>query len=225
MEEKVISIEEIIDALRKRWIIIVSMTLGLALISGIVSFFFIKPKYEASTKVFIGKESTETTGYNQSEVLMYQQLMKTYSETLKTSNLVKEALETVNTDLTVDQVINGLSVSPIQDTQILTVKFKSIDAIEAKEIVDSVVNEFVEVSKELVPNGTVRVVETVETPENPVSPDKVKNIVIGFLLGLMLSVGLSLLLEFMDNTFKTKDNIEEELELPVLGLIPNFKDK
>ena len=81
-------------------------------------------------------------------------------------------------------------------------------------------NEFIKISKELVPNGNVRVIEAVELPKNPVSPNKVMNIAIAFLLGLMVSVGLVFLLEYLDNTYKTKEQLENELELPVLGTIP-----
>ena len=56
MEEQVISISEIIDAVKKRWKIIALCTLIATLLSGIFSFFIIAPTYEASTKIFIGKE-------------------------------------------------------------------------------------------------------------------------------------------------------------------------
>ena len=59
-------------------------------------------------------------------------------------------------------------------------------------------------------------------PEKPVSPNKKLNILIAFVLGLMVSVGVSLLLEFMDNTFKSKTDLEQALDLPVLSTIPEF---
>ena len=59
MEEQVISLSEIFEALKKRWIMIVAITLVATLISGVLSFFVIDPVYEASTKVFIGKEESD----------------------------------------------------------------------------------------------------------------------------------------------------------------------
>ncbi|MEG2110649.1 MAG: capsular biosynthesis protein, partial [Clostridium sp.] len=56
------------------------------------------------------------------------------------------------------------------------------------------------------------------------SPNKKLNILIAFVLGLMVSVGLSLLLEFMDNTFKDKNSVENILGLPVLSSIPEFDE-
>lgn len=225
MEEEVIRIDDLIQALKKRWIMIVTITLIATLISGVVSFFLIKPQYEASTKVFIGKEEGADEAYNNNDIQMYQKLMKTYSETIKTKDLLNKALKTVKTDLKVEDVMNGITVVPVADTQILQIKFKSTSPEDAKNIIQAVTDEFMTTSKELVPNGNIRVIETVETPKNPVSPNKKMNIAIAFLLGLMVSVGLTFLLEFLDNTFKNKDEMERILELPVLGVIPNIDEE
>lgn len=217
-----ISISEIIDSLKKRWKLIVVITLCATLLSGVVSFFVLKPQYEATTKVFIGKEDGTDQGYNQSDVIMYKQLMKTYLETVKTKDLIGRALEDVKTELEVKEVLAGLTVTNVTDTQILEIKFKGKNPEEARDIVAAVTGEFINTSKTLVANGNVRVIEEVVVPENPVSPNKKMNIVIAFILGLMASVGICFLLEFMDNTFKSKEQLEREIDIPVLGTIPNI---
>lgn len=219
-----ISISEIIDSLKKRWKLIVVITLCATLLSGVVSFFVLKPQYEATTKVFIGKEEGSEQGYNQSDVIMYKQLMKTYLETVKTKDLIGRALEDVKTELEVKEVLAGLTVTNVTDTQILEIKFKGKNPKEARDIVAAVTGEFINTSKTLVANGNVRVIEEVVVPENPVSPNKKMNIAIAFLLGLMASVGLCFLLEFMDNSFKNKEQVEQELGIPVIGLIPLMED-
>ena len=217
-----ISISEILDSLKKRWKLIVVITLCATLLSGVVSFFVLKPQYEATTKVFIGKEDGTDQGYNQSDVIMYKQLMKTYLETVKTKDLIGRALEDVKTKLEVKEVLAGLTVTNVTDTQILEIKFKGKNPEEARDIVAAVTGEFINTSKTLVANGNVRVIEEVVVPENPVSPNKKMNIAIAFILGLMASVGLCFLLEFMDNTFKSKEQLEREIDIPVLGTIPNI---
>lgn len=225
MEEQVISISEIFEALKKRWILIVSITLVATLISGILSFFVIKPTYEASTKVFVGKEESSLEGYNTNDIQMYQKLLQTYAETIKTNEVIQAAINNTNADLSVKDVKDSLTVTPIADTQILQIKYKNNDPEVAKSILENITNEFVILSKELVPNGNVRVIEAVQLPEDPVAPNKKMNIAIAFLLGLMVSVGLVFLLEYIDNTFKTKENLERELSIPVVGLIPSFDEE
>ncbi|WP_270565913.1 YveK family protein [Clostridium beijerinckii] len=220
--EESIRIEEIINILLKRWKMILSITLLATLTAGIVSFFVIAPKYEASTKVFIGKEKTDSKdqNYNNSDIQMYQQLLKTYAEVIKTNALVEKAINAEGFDLTSKDVLAGLTVTPAANTQILEITYISKDRNLSKEVLDSITNQFIKTSTDLIPNGNVKIVEPAELPENPASPNKKLNIAIAFLLGLMISVGLAFLLEFLDNTFKTKDQLEQILGVPVIGAIP-----
>lgn len=221
MEEQVISLGEILEVLKKRWKMILIITLLATLVSGLVSFFLISPKYEASTKLFIGKEAGAEKGYDQSEIAMYQKLMKTYSEAIKTRDLVGRAIKSANSNLTEDEVLEKLTVVTVADTQILQIKINDKDPNMAATMVQAITNEFVTTSKVLVPNGNIKVIESVKVPETPVSPNKKMNIAIASLLGLMVSVGISFLLEFLDNTYKNREQLENELGIPVIGTIPN----
>ncbi|MDU5110355.1 MAG: Wzz/FepE/Etk N-terminal domain-containing protein [Clostridium sp.] len=224
MEEQVIRLDELFEALKKRWLMIVVITLLATVASAVLSFFVIKPQYEASTKVFIGKDDGESQGYNQNDVMMYQKLMKTYSEAIKTKDLVSRSLKGTSLTLEPEEVLDNLTVVSVADTQILEIKYKSKNPKEAEVVIDEISEEFIKTSKELVPNGNIKIIESVELPEKPISPNKKMNIAIAFLLGLMVSVGFAFLLEFLDNTFKNKEQLERELDLPVLGSIPNMKD-
>ena len=220
MEEQVISISEIIDAVKKRWKIIVLTTVLATVGSGIFSFFVISPTYEASTKIFIGKEGAESEGYNSSDVSMYQNLIKTYSELIKTKDLVNKAINNSQYDLSVNNVLNGITVNTLTGTQILQISYQSKSPSIAKNILESVTNEFINKAQELVPNGNVKILESVELPKNPVAPNKTMNIAIAFILGMMVGFGIVFLLEYLDNTYKNKEQLEKDLDIPVLGVIP-----
>ena len=220
MEEQVISISEIIDAVKKRWKIIALTTVLATVVSGIFSFFVISPTYEASTKIFIGKEGAESEGYNSSDVSMYQNLIKTYSELIKTKDLVNKAIDNSQYDLSVNNVLNGITVNTLTGTQILQISYQSKSPSIAKNILESITNEFITKAEELVPNGNVKILESVELPKNPVAPNKTMNIAIAFILGMMVGFGIVFLLEYLDNTYKNKEQLEKDLDIPVLGVIP-----
>ena len=220
MEEQVISISEIIDAVKKRWKIIALTTVLATVVSGIFSFFVISPTYEASTKIFIGKEGAESEGYNSSDVSMYQNLIKTYSELIKTKDLVNKAIDNSEYDLSVNSVLNGITVNTLTGTQILQISYQSKSPSIAKNMLESVTNEFITKAEELVPNGNVKILESVELPKNPVAPNKTMNIAIAFILGMMVGFGIVFLLEYLDNTYKNKEQLEKDLDIPVLGVIP-----
>ncbi|MGL5085405.1 MAG: YveK family protein, partial [Clostridium sp.] len=161
--------------------------------------------------------------YDTNEVIMYQKLLKTYSEVIKTKDLAKIAIDDSKVDIKPNEVLNNLTIVPVADTQILQIKFKGGSPIDSKKIVESVAKEFINLSKELVPNGNVQVLEEVQIPVNPVSPNKKMNLAIALLLGLMVGVGITFLLEFLDNTFKNKDALEKQLEIAVIGVIPTVE--
>lgn len=66
----------------------------------------------------------------------------------------------------------------------------------------------------------VLIVSPAIAPATQVKPDKKLNLAIAFLLGLMASVALALVLEFLDNTIKTPEDVAQHLGLPVMGVIP-----
>ena len=70
--------------------------------------------------------------------------------------------------------------------------------------------------------SSVQVVDPAITPKIPIKPNKKKNLALGFILGLMLGVGLAFLLDYMDQTIKTTEDVKEKLGLNVFGIIPRI---
>lgn len=225
MNEKVISIKEILEFAVKYCKFIIIITLCSTLISIFFTFFVVTPKYEAGTKVFIGKQEGTNGSYNQSDVEMYQKLMSTYSELIKTNDLISTVLEKVDTEMSVEEVLDNLSVVNVTDTQILEIKLIGEDSMEIRDVVAAITDQFISDATTLVKNSNVSIVEKVEIPQKPVSPNKAFNIIIAFVLGSVVSIGLSFMLEYFDNTFKSKEQIEGELKIPVIGVIPIEESK
>ena len=228
MEENTISLQEIAYALKKRWKLIALITIAATLVSAILSFFVIKPQYEAKTKLFIGKqESQDNNAYNNNDVMMYQQLMKTYAQLVKTSDLVTKAVKSADLDYNqkdIKGILNNLNATPSAETQILDLSYKGGNPKDVLKLTEAITNEFIAESKELIPNGNVQVIQKPQLPEHPVSPNKTLNILIAFILGLMVGVGVVLLLEYLDNTFKSREDLEKTLDLPIIGTIPDYNN-
>ncbi|MGI6549642.1 MAG: GumC family protein [Syntrophomonadales bacterium] len=67
---------------------------------------------------------------------------------------------------------------------------------------------------------TVTIMSEASIPTSPIKPNKKLNMAIAMVLGLMVFTGLAFLLEYLDNTIKTPDDVAAHLDLPVLGVIP-----
>jgi succinoglycan biosynthesis transport protein ExoP len=75
---------------------------------------------------------------------------------------------------------------------------------------------------EAVQAAGISIVDKAVAPNSPVKPKKKQNVAIAGMLGLMIGVGLTLLIEFLDTTLKTPEDIERYLGIPVVGSIPVF---
>jgi capsular exopolysaccharide synthesis family protein len=73
--------------------------------------------------------------------------------------------------------------------------------------------------------SNVRVVDSAELPDRPVSPRHALNLLLGLFGGAFFGIGLAFFFEYLDNTVKTPEEIETHLGLPSLGLIPALAQK
>ncbi|MDA3788145.1 MAG: polysaccharide biosynthesis tyrosine autokinase [Desulfobacula sp.] len=71
----------------------------------------------------------------------------------------------------------------------------------------------------------VWVIEKAQMPQIPATPRKNRNILLGIILGLFGGIGIAFFLEYLDNTVKTPEDVEEKFNIPVISTIDLFKDK
>ena len=122
---------------------------------------------------------------------------------------------------TADEIQKAVTVTPQTDTQILVIKAKSGDPVEAAKICSAVSEAFIAQSEMVFPTGgDIQVMDKAIVPVSPVSPNKKMNLAIAFLIGLMGSMGLAFVLEMLDRTIKTEDDVERYIGVPIIGMIP-----
>ena len=212
-------LQEYLQILKKRWLLIFIITLAAALVSAGVSYFVIKPTYKSDISVILGNVGTDNqpTGYD--ELVMYQMLVKTYSELAKSRTVAENAINSLNLGIKPDMLQKMISVSPKGDTEFLIISVRSKDAQEAMLIANQFAKSLKEVSIAIKKMDNVQILDSALIPVVPDSPKPVLNIAIAFLLGLMVSIGLTFLLEHLDNTVKTEEDIEKLIGIPVVGVI------
>ena len=78
-------------------------------------------------------------------------------------------------------------------------------------------------AKDIIEVNNVQVIDTAKVPTKPVKPNKKMNISVAGVLGLLLGALLIYLLEYLDHTFKKPEDVENQLEINVIGTIPLFE--
>ncbi|KJR46662.1 Tyrosine-protein kinase transmembrane modulator EpsC [Desulfosporosinus sp. I2] len=227
MEEE-IDLRQYWDVLRKRWMIVVALPLIAALTSGLISLFVMKPIYQASTTLIVGEKALDST--KEARQMLYydvllanQQLAKTYATIAQSRTVEQNVIKYLNLPLTVEELDSLITILPVKTTEILEIQVTNTDPGLATAIANTMAEEFSKAVIEIKKVDSVSIVDTAVIPDAPIKPNKKLNVAIAFVIGLMASVGLVFLLEYLDNTVKTSSDVEKLLGIPVLGVIPNYQ--
>lgn len=224
MDEQTIDISALWLVIKKKMNVIVIVTLLITMIAGIVTFFFIEPKYTSTVAVFINDVKTTSSGGTESQTVndinMYQKLVETYSTITKSRTVAEDVIAKLNLDLSVGELQGMISSAAKGNTQFLNISITSNDREQAYKIANQMALSLKSVSKELRGADIVQTLDAANVPNSPSSPNLKMNIAIGFMLGLMVSVFGVFILEFMDKTVKDSSNIIDGLGLTFLGSLP-----
>ncbi|MDR7079592.1 capsular polysaccharide biosynthesis protein [Neobacillus niacini] len=225
--EETISLKELLATLKKRLVMIILITMTAGLVSGVISYFFLTPIYQASTQILVNQEKSELSFYSPSEVQTNLQLISTYNEIIKSSRILDKVIVQLGLDMTADQLGGKITVGSQKDSQLVNVSVQDPDPNMAADIANKTVEVFQKeiVSIMNVDNVSILAPATVTDNQAPIKPQPVMNVAIAIVVGLMAAVGLAFLLEYFDNTIKNEQDIEKILELPILGVIAQIDDQ
>ena len=225
-------ISEVLGGIKDKWKNIVLIVLFFLLISSIYNIFFINKEYEANVKIFIGKQKFKniTETYNNEEINLYQRLITTYSEVIKSKKLINESikgskmnyLQGKYKNINYDLLMENLTVNPIANTQIIEIKYKSLNPQQSYDLLYSITENLISYSKELYPNVNITILEQVHVNLKPLMNKKLTIIGLGLMLGLIVGIGGIIGVMYLNNTYKNQKSLEEEIGLTVIGVIPKI---
>ncbi|GAA0746467.1 YveK family protein [Clostridium oceanicum] len=223
MEEEItLDLRDVFEIIKKRLGMILIITLSMGIIAAALSFFVLPPTYEAKASIVVGKQIGEKDkdNNNYNDVMMYQKLVKTYAK-IAESRTVAQTVSSKVGNIKVEKMQKKIKVTPQADTQILDITVTDKDPNEAYKILNTVCAEFIAHSKKIYPSGgSLELLDKPIVPDKPIKPKKTLNIAIALFLGLFISTGVAFLLEYMDKTIKTEEDIQKYLDLPVIAVIP-----
>ena len=226
------NISKVLDGIKDKWKNIVLIVLSFLLISSIYNIFFINKEYESNVKIFIGKQKFKniTETYNNEEINLYQRLITTYSEVIKSKKLINESikgskmnyLQDKYKNINYDLLMENLTVNPIANTQIIEIKYKSLNPQQSYDLLYSITENLISYSKELYPNVNITILEQVHVNLNQLMNKKLTIIGLGLILGLIVGIGGIIGVMYLNNTYKNQKSLEEEIGLTVIGVIPKI---
>ncbi|QOV12496.1 YveK family protein [Viridibacillus arvi] len=225
--EETISLHDIFKTIRKRLLLIISTFILAVSIAGGVSYFLLTPVYEASTQILISQKDVENKQFIQQDVQTNLQLINTYSVIIKSPVILTKVVNNLNLNDSLEVLNKNINVSSEQDSQVINVSVQDTNLKEAVEIANTTAEVFQEEIPKLMNVDNVKILSPAVEIKNskPIRPNPILNMAIASLLGVMIGVGIAFLIEYLDKTIKTEQDISEVVELQILGLISPISQK
>ena len=213
-----IDLLELAKELRKKIVLIIVCAILGGAVMGVYSFFIATPIYQSTSKLYILSKTTSITSL--ADIQVGSSLASDYVELIKSRPVVLTVIKDMDLDMSYDAMVNNLIVENVSDTRLVKITVSDTDPERAKLIA----NNFAKVAKVQISNimrtDEPTIAEAAVVKRTPVSPNKRKNILMGILIGIVLSCGYVTIRFLMDDTIKNDQDIRKYLHLNTLAVLP-----
>mgnify|MGYP002562863181 FL=1 len=217
-DEETIDLLELLYALLGKWREIAAATVACALIAAIGVLFFVTPKYQASSTIYV--ISRKDSAINISDLQIGTALTDDYIQVFHMWEVQEKVISNLDLPYTYNQLDGMLSVTNASNTRMLEITVTSESPQEAADIA----NEYAEVVRDYIAKKMATdkpsIMSTALVPTVPVSPNKTKSILLGALLGFAVSAGVIVVITLLDDTYKTTEDIKKYTGLVTMAVIP-----
>lgn len=140
--EETISLKELFQTLKKRFSLIIAITIVAVMISGIVSYFVLTPIYQSSTQILVNQAKDEQGVYTAGEVQTNLQLINTYNVIIKSAAILELVKKELNLDITTGALNEKITVQSEQNSQVVTISVQDEDPQMAADIANKTAEVF-----------------------------------------------------------------------------------
>lgn len=224
MEE--IDLKELLNIFWRRKIQII-LIIAMFIVIGIVyTLGFVTPKYQSTTKLLLAtnssSQSTDAGMITTTDVTLNSKLVATYSELVKSNRIIRTVISNLALDTDESVIRNNVTVSAVQDTEVIEIKVKSEEPVLAAKIANEIAKVFIENIKEFYGIENVHVVDDAEVAEQPANINHVKDIIIFVFIGIVVSSIYVFIANMLDTTVKSPEDIEKITDLRIIATIPLY---
>lgn len=217
-EEMEIDLLEIARLLwRKAWIIILCLVAGAGIAGGYTKF-LVTPQYTASSMIYVLGESTSITSI--ADVQVGTELTGDFTTLAKSRPALEGVIDELDLDMNYEELSQIVTIENLTDTHILKISATDPDPEMAKEISNAMAQSTAETIASVMATEKPSIAEKAITPKAPSSPNFLKNLMMGGLLGAILAIAVIVVRFLMDDTIKTEEDVKKYLGLNTLASLP-----
>lgn len=212
---------QLLAILKKRFWLLFGILILFVGLAAVLSYYVLTPKYEAQTQILVNQKD----GYSWDKTETDLRLINTYNVIIASPVILTEVITRLDLAVTPAQLAEQMTVSNENESKVVNIRVQD----ESAEQAVAISNMIAEVFQQEVPNimavDHIKILSYAKLSESlqPVTPNLLLNVLVAFLIGSLVGIGLVLLLEALDTTISNEFQVEEIFELPVVGMVGTMK--
>ena len=219
-----IDVIQMLKALWKRKLVIVIVAIVTGMIAFAYSSFVIKPEFTSTTRIYVvNRNQGDKPGLTNQDLQAGTYLVKDYREIILSQDVLEKVVTDLGLTINAKALAKKVQVTVPADTRIVSILVSDHKPDEASRIA----NALREVAAQKIISVTrvsdVTTLEEARPATSPSSPNIRRNTLMGTLVGAGVVIILVLLFELLDDRIKRPEDIEEVMQLSLLGVIPNLE--
>lgn len=190
---------------------------------------FITPIYTSKTTlVLVSSTSTDTETdakmITTTDLTLNSKLVSTYSELVKSKNILRTVITNLGIKIDEDSLRNNVTVKAVEDTELIEIAVKNENPSYAAQTANEIAKVFTEKVKDIYNINNVQIVDEAEISDEPSNINNAKDIAMFTCIGIVLAVVYVIVVNMLDTTIKSAEDVEVTFDVPVLASIPMTKN-
>ena len=213
--EDTIDLMELFMGLLAHWTLIAATAVVGAVLMTLYTFFLVTPMYKATATIYVVSRNDSVLNF--SDLQVGSELTSDYIKVFEMWEVHEMVISNLDLDYTYTDMASMLSVT---NTRMLDITVTNPDPEEAAAIANEYADVGAKYISEKMKTDEPTLMSSARVPENPFSPNKAKNILMGFVVGFVLACAVVVLRTMLDDTYKSADDIRKYTGMVVLASIP-----
>ena len=218
-----IDVFQLLKILWKRKVLIALV----AIVTGVVAFayssFIVKPEYTSTTRIYVvNRNQGDKPGLTNQDLQAGSYLVKDYREIILSQDVLEKVATDLKLDLSLKDFTKKVKVTVPVDTRIVSISVTDRAPEEASRIANSLREVAAQKIISVTRVSDVTTLEEARPATSPSSPNIRRNTMIGFLAGAVVMIVTVLLIELLDTRVKRPEDVEDVMQIALLGVVPNL---
>ncbi len=183
---------------------------------------FVTPEYTSSTTLVLAQINSEKTtdAITASDITLNSKLVSTYSELIKSKKVLREVISNLGINVKEETLRNGITVNAVKNTELIKITVTNKNAEVSAKVANEIAKVFEKQVAEIYNINNVHVVDEAEVATAPSNINHTKDILMFIAIGIVVAVAYVFILNMLDTTIKSVEEVEKLLDLPVIASIP-----